>query len=167
MNILTKTVSNINREMRNMYNTFVGVISSVSGNGKTINAEVNNSSEMRDMKMMTPYGISSSPVDGVLAQIVINNNQHNSVVGIYDDNKPDVVPGEVIIYNNYGTKITMGTDGNIAISIESNHKLTINGKAIYGGDKAIVRDGDSVSVDVPGIGVCSGTVTASSTILVD
>ena len=79
--------------------TYMGVASSITGDGKNVNGQNFSEGEVRDLFFALPYGISSSGVDGIKVQIVRNDNQNNVAVGVIDDNKPDVKSGCIIIYD--------------------------------------------------------------------
>ena len=76
--------------------TYMGVASSITGDGKNVNGQNFSEGEVRDLFFALPYGISSSGVDGIKVQIVRNDNQNN--VCIFTDND-DVNVDEIISKN--------------------------------------------------------------------
>lgn len=120
-------------------NTEMGVASSISGDGKTVNGQNTNESEARDLYIALPYGISSSGLDGIRMQIITNDNQNNVAVGVIDNNRPAVRSGCIIIYDAAGSKISLNGDGSIDISAGT---VRINGKRVaVQGDKVSTPDG--------------------------
>lgn len=93
-----------------------GPISSISSDGKIVNVQTFSTGESRSNYNMTPYGISSGPKKGMLAQVIINDNDNTTVVGVQDSGKPDAAPGEVILYAAGGQKIDLKPDGSIIIT---------------------------------------------------
>lgn len=106
--------------------TRVDVISSTPDGGKVINVRSGADSEFRDVKTMSPYGISSLAVEGMMIQVMINDG-NITIVGVYDPSKPDVAPGETIIYSKYGQRIELKADGNIVL-IPADGKKVIMGQ---------------------------------------
>jgi len=88
---------------------------SIDASGKYANAEVFNGSEVREMTIMLPYGISSSALDGMGIQVVMSSSNNGTVVGVDDKDRPVVKPGEVILYSKFGSKIEMLSDGRISL----------------------------------------------------
>lgn len=167
MKRIAQYVADTTKNVKTYYRLLIGRISSVSSDGKIIHAEAESGGEVRDMKSILPYGISSSPLDNMMTQIIMNGNNYNSAMGVYDSNRPPALPGEIIIYNN-NTTIKLDKEGNIKIDIDNGNKVSINGHTIFGGDKGVARYGDTVEVYVPDIGTCTGVITgASSNILID
>lgn len=104
--------NNINRA--NQSNTDAR-ITSVAEDGTYVNVEAYNQSEIRQLTIMLPFGISSSALDGMSVQINLNSSNGGSVVGVKDPNRPKVMPGEVILYSNFGSRIEMLSDGKIKL----------------------------------------------------
>jgi len=107
-------LNNLKRNAGSMISSILGTISSVSSGGKSANIESFKDSELRELRIMLPYGISSSALDGMTAQVMINDG-HGTISGIYDTSRPNVKPGEIVIYSKYGAKITLSDDGKISI----------------------------------------------------
>lgn len=112
--------------------TYMGNISSVSGNGKTINGQNFSDSEVRNLLIALPYGISSSGLDGLKIQIITNDNQNNVAVGVIDPNRPPIRSGCLAIYDKSGIRIMLNGDGSIILSgdIKIEGSATLNGKSI-------------------------------------
>lgn len=127
----TSLLRNIERPSER--NTTVGVASSISGNGDTINGQNSSDGEIRDLLIALPYGISSSGTDGIRIQIITNGNKNNVAVGVIDSNRPHVKSGCIIIYDKSGSSISLNGDGSITINagtININGAAKLNGKSI-------------------------------------
>jgi hypothetical protein len=96
--------------------TTIGVASSISKNGNIVNGQDTSDSEIADLNIALPYGISSSGVDGIRIQIITNDNVNNTVVGVIDSKRPPVRSGCLILYDKSGTRISLNGDGTISIS---------------------------------------------------
>lgn len=109
-----KSVQNNHRQ-----ESYAGPIASTSGGGHT--ASVNNlhNSQVRNAKVVMPYGISSSPFSGMKAQAIVNDNSENVVVGVYDPSRPAVGAGEVCIYSSGGNQVYLSNNGDISIHTNS------------------------------------------------
>jgi hypothetical protein len=64
---------------------------------------------------MLPYGISSRPLAKMKGQVITNGNGSDTLVGVYDDKRPNVEPGEVLLYSIGKSQIYLDKAGNIAI----------------------------------------------------
>jgi len=76
------------------------------------------------------------------------NNKINGSYFYIDEND------NIIIKNPVGSEVKLNTDGSIEITSATEIKLN--------GDTGVARLGDSVSVSVPTIGTCTGTITSAS-----
>ena len=103
---INKAQSSVNKLMH-----FIGVITSGSPNGHTASAKGFINGEVRDMRIMSPYGIASCMPDGTPVQVIINDNNNATITGCFDKNKPSVAPGDMIIYDKNGNRIEMTVDG--------------------------------------------------------
>ncbi len=127
---MIKTVSNTIKKISILY----GKIS--SGNSSTVNIQNTINSEIRDLRLITSYGIASCPTDGLFAQMLINDNNNNVCIGVHNPNAPIAQSGEIIIYSSHqGSYIKIDKDGNITIkgvnvSIEASNDVTINGTKV-------------------------------------
>ena len=130
---------NMERPFEN--NTYMGVASSIAGDGNNINGQNFSESEIRDLFFALPYGISSSGVDGIRIQIIRNDNQNNVAVGVIDKDKPPVKSGCITIYDKAGSSISLNGDGSITINAST---ININGNGYING-KRIAVQGDSIS----------------------
>ena len=118
----TSLIRNIERPSDK--STTIGVASSIGGDGQTINGQNFVDGEVRDLNIALPYGISSSGISGVRVQIITNDNQNNTAVGVIDKKRPNVKPGCLILYDKSGTRIILNGDGSISL----NGDVYINGK---------------------------------------
>lgn len=102
----------------------VGVASSISSDGHTVNGQNYSDGEVRDLEFALPYGISSSGLDGIRIQIITNGNKNNIAVGVIDKNRPPVKAGCLILYDKAGSTISFNGDGSIDINAKT---IRING----------------------------------------
>lgn len=113
-------------------NTHMGIESSISNDGMTINGQNLSDSEIRDLHVALPYGISSSGIDGVRVQIITNDNKNNVAVGVIDKDRPKVKSGCIIIYDKSGSTISLNGDGNIRINSDGDIRINSNkNKDVY------------------------------------
>ena len=87
-----------------------------SGTSTKLNIQNTANGEVREVKVVAPYGISSCPPSGLFAQMIINDDVNNTCVGVHNPKAPDAKPGEVIIYSSGGAYIKLGADGSVTIS---------------------------------------------------
>jgi len=151
MNYRYKTIQDFRRSQKpKSYDHCIGSISSMPIDGKNPNVQVDVSSDSRSTLSILPYGISSSPLKGMLSQTINNNNQHVSSIGVFNRNRPATKPGETILYNKGTARIVLDINNNIKIyntntSIimdESCKNISINN------DKSHINISDSeISID--------------------
>lgn len=103
----------------------MGIVSSVSNDGKIINAQSYLDGEVRELKVALPYGISSSAVDGLQVQVIVNDNDACVATGVVDKNRPSVLPGELMLYNKSGASIHLKANGDIVMKPGSGGKIYI------------------------------------------
>lgn len=116
MKQMTKMINKGLKSIENLRVITLDVISAVVSGGKTINAITQSNSERRDLLNVLPYGISSAPTNGLLAQIVVNDSGgRSSVIGVYDNGRPTVNAGEIVIYTAFNSRIEMKSDGKIIL----------------------------------------------------
>lgn len=143
----------IKKQMDNIRLSLMGTITSVIKKDKRIYANISEDEELRDIKIISPYGFFSLPTLNQNCQILFNNSSKKiSLLGVEHNSTPiEIEIGEVLIYNpttkNY---IHMKNDGKTYIDAPV---------IIKGGTNNVARVGDSVSVSVPGVGTCTGTIT--------
>ena len=90
-------------------------VTTVAGNGHYANVEGYTNSEIRELSIMLPYGISSSALEGMGVQVILNSCNNGTIVGVMDNGRPRVKPGEVILYSSSGSRIEMLSDGKIKL----------------------------------------------------
>lgn len=142
--------------------TYMGVASSIAGDGKNINGQNFSDGEIRDLSVALPYGISSSGVDGIRIQIIKNDNQNNVAVGVIDNKRPSVKSGCITIYDKSGSRVSLNGDGSITIyakKIEIKSKDTkFSGAVSFGDGMSVGEDGNiTIKSDV----TMDGSVTMS------
>ena len=130
----TSLLRNIERPSER--NTTIGVASSISGNGDTINGQNSSDGEVRDLLIALPYGISSSGIDGVRIQIITNGNKNNVAIGVIDNNRPPVKSGCITIYDKSGSSISLNGDGSITINAD---KINIDGVVKLNGNNIVTE----------------------------
>jgi hypothetical protein len=91
-----------------------------------------------------PYGISSRGMAGMRAQVIVNDDSNNTVVGVYDPNRPDVEVGEVLLYSIGSATIHLTKNGVIAVrtgiatlNIQSDGHIDIAGNVNINGTLSI------------------------------
>lgn len=84
----------------------IGRISTVGSGGRSLSVNNGNNSQLRNLVPIMPYGISSSPVTGLMAFVLESDNDGNDgIVGVYDHNKPNCNPGDCIMYSSSGATV--------------------------------------------------------------
>lgn len=100
-----------NKSIESVMNTITLIFSS----GKSANIKNNANSELRDVKFVSPYGISSSGYNGLRVAIVYDGDIPY-IVGVYDQNKPEIDLGTITIYNEFGVSIDLNKNGEIIMN---------------------------------------------------
>lgn len=120
----------VEKSLSNIRTSLMGTISSVLKSNNTVFVRINNE-ELRDIKLISPYGFFSLPLNDQNGQVVFNNSTKKAVfIGIEHENLPiEVNPGEAIIYCQSGSYISL-KDGKIHI----NGDLTVTGNITYSGN---------------------------------
>lgn len=74
-------------------------------------------SEARDIRNISPYGISSCPMPDIFAQIIFNDNANNTCPGVWNDKAPEAKPGEIIMYSKDNiAQIKLDATGGITLA---------------------------------------------------
>lgn len=131
----------------------MGTITSVIKKDKTIYAKVSEDEEFRDVTIISPYGLFSLPLINQNCQVLFNNTSKKiSLIGVEHTSTPiELDTGEVLLFNaNTENYIYLKNDGKVYIEAPI---------IIKQGTQNVARVGDTVSVNVPGVGVCTGTIT--------
>lgn len=118
----------VQKSINNIRTSIMGTITSVLQN--TVFIQSSGEEAIRDVKIISPYGVFSLPLNGQNGQIIFNNSlKKASLVGVEHNNLPiEINPGEVIIYNNTGTYIYIKDD---SVYIKGN--LKVDGNITYSG----------------------------------
>lgn len=87
-----------------------------SGTSTKLNIQNTANGEVREVKVVAPYGVSYCPPSGMFAQMVINDDVNNTCVGVHNPDAPKAKPGEIILYSSGGAYIKLGADGSVTIS---------------------------------------------------
>lgn len=93
----------------------IGTIISVIKKDNTVAVEKFDE-EIRDVSIVSPYGLYSLPINGLNGQVIINNTTKSAtLVGVEQTTAPiEIEPGETLLYNNTGSYIHL-KDGKIII----------------------------------------------------
>lgn len=87
-----------------------------SGTNSAVNIQNTVDGDIRDLRIITPFGISSCSPTGLFAQMIVNDNINNVCIGVHDPKAPIAKSGEIIIYNGAGNAyIKLGADGTVTI----------------------------------------------------
>lgn len=144
----------VDRAIQNARNALTGTITSTIKDDKTVFVNVSDE-EIRDIKVVSPYGFFSLPLNNQMGQILFNNTSKKaSIVGVEHDKLPvEMEPGEAVVYCQGGTYMHFKNDG----------KVYIQGPVIVnGGTKDVARVDDTVEVNVPEHGICTGKITSGT-----
>ena len=87
-----------------------------SGTNTKLNIQNTANGEVREVKVVAPYGVSSCPPSGLFAQMIINDDINNTCVGVHDPKAPTAKSGEIVLYSSGGAYIKLGADGSVTIS---------------------------------------------------
>ena len=87
-----------------------------SGTSTKLNVQNTANGEVRDVKAVAPYGVSSCPPSGLFAQMIINDDVNNTCVGVHNPKAPEAKPGEIVLYSSGGAYIKLSADGSVTIS---------------------------------------------------
>lgn len=107
-----KMMSQANNSLKRLVVPFGRV---ASGSGTMINVQNTVDSEVRELMVVSPYGVSSCPPSGLFAQMIVNGDTNNTCVGVHNPNAPQVKSGEVILYSSGDAYIKLDSDGVITI----------------------------------------------------
>ena len=84
---------------------YVGRLSSSGGGGKNVNITNANNSQIKAVSA-TPYGISSTPLSGMMAFVLVGQgSDKDGVVGVFDPNKPSCNAGCCMMYSAGGATV--------------------------------------------------------------
>lgn len=150
-------------------NVAINIISLIGKGGKRTNVKSYGNNEYRDIISFLPYGISSSGEVGMRVGIIMDDNLPYSI-GVNDDTRPDINPGEIIVYSKFGQKIILDNKGDITLITKGGQSIKLSQDKIQlnNGSKPIARKGDSVRINIPNIGDVTGEIiSGSDKIMVD
>lgn len=152
----------ITKAMANIKNALIGKITSVVKGSNEVFIELSDDDEIRDAKIITPYGFYSLPKSGQYGQIIYNNSTKKvSLIGIDNRNKKplSIDVGEVLIYNglNY---IVLKNNNEIEITTD-NIKIKSNSTSIESNNINISAS-ERISIDAPkGVAISATDITGS------
>jgi phage gp45-like len=107
----------VDKAIKNIRNAAIGKVSSVLTSNKTAYVQISEEEELRDVKLISPYGFHSLPINGVDGQLLFNGNSSKkaSLIGIEHTSIPEQLnPGEAIFYGASGSYILL-KDGKIKL----------------------------------------------------
>lgn len=108
-----KMISQANNAIKRLVIPFGRV---ASGTSTKLNIQNTANGEVREVKVVAPYGVSSCPPSGLFAQMIINDDVNNTCVGVHNPKAPEAKPGEIVLYSSGGAYIKLGADGSVTIS---------------------------------------------------
>lgn len=133
----------VNKVISNIRTSIMGIISSVLPETNEVYMRLSDNEEIRDVSIISPYGLFSIPINNKSGQIIFNNTTKTaSLIGIEHDELPVLInPGEVIIYCDTDSyillnngKITIQGDvnitGNVSVTGNISASGTVNGSNI-------------------------------------
>lgn len=110
--MLGRAMSQTSNQIKKMVVNFGRI---ASGNHLQVNIQNTVDGEIRGLKTIAPYGISSCPLSGMFAQMMINGDTNSVFLGVHNPKAPIAKPGEIILYSSGGAFIKLGSDGVITI----------------------------------------------------
>jgi len=117
MDVLNIVRAELAKKFKNLKTALFGTINSVIKNDNSVYVGISPDEELRDVSIVSPYGIYSLPSVGSMGQVIFNNSTKKAVlIGVVDSNKKpvEIDIGEVMLYNsNAGTYILLSNDGKI------------------------------------------------------
>ncbi len=128
----------IGRAVQRVKIALMGRISSVIRRSNEVYVRFSDEDELRDIKIISPYGIYSLPTNNKIGQVIFNNSTKKaSLVGIEaGDGAPVQIDiGETLVYNeNAKSYILLKNNGSIEIKASSvsvnSGSFTHNGKTV-------------------------------------
>lgn len=149
----------------------IGKITSTGNGGKRASMS-SNGAELKSMVPVGPYGIASTPPNGVMAYAIKNTGSSTGFV-IYDKDRPSVSAGNITIYNKSGTKIEVignkvtitGTNIKIKGDAEITGKLKVGGDTEVSGNIKIVGTSTFDNISANQSTLNSVTINGGSAIL--
>jgi phage gp45-like len=121
----------VKKSINNIRTSIMGIISSTLSDTNEVNMRLYDEEEIRDVKIISPYGIFSIPLNDQSGQIIFNNSNNTaSLIGVEHEELPVLInPGEVIIYCETDSFILL-KDGKIYFKGD----LNVDGNIIYSGN---------------------------------
>lgn len=140
----------VNRAVSKIKVGIIGRISSILKDSNEVFIKTSPEDELRDIRIITPYGLKCIPLVGLDAQVIFNNSSKKaSLIGIDGPSPIKLDIGEVILYNTKAnTYIHLKNDKKIYFKgdLEIKGKLNIDGDMTSTGD--ITIDGNISAQDV-------------------
>jgi phage gp45-like len=127
-----KSIKNaVERTIKNIRISIMGTISSILKDSNTVYATLNEDEEIRDIKIISPYGFFSLPLNNSNGQLLFNNTSKKvSLIGIDHINLPvELNPGESLIYCESGSYVLL-KDGKVFVKGD----LSVDGNITYSGN---------------------------------
>lgn len=131
MNTIKIVKDELNKKFKNFKTAFFGTINSVIKSSSTTFVSISPEEEIRDIRILSPYGLYSLPNVGQSGQVIFNNSTKKAtLIGVDNfDAKPiDIGIGEVILFNsNGGNYILLKNNGDVEIK---GNNITIDGNSV-------------------------------------
>lgn len=119
------------------------------------------------VRVGTPYGgngfgLLAIPPEDQAVKVIFDMGDISSAVVICDVwNDVDLPPtlndvDDATFVHSSGSKMYWHKNGDCDLTV-------VGALSLAGGGAPVAREGDTVSVNVPGVGICSGTITSGST----
>lgn len=137
-----------------------------SGTHLKVNIKNVADSEAREIRLITPYGVSSAPLPDQFAQIIFNDHINNTCPGIWNEKAPEAKPGEIILYSKDNiAQVKLAEDGTITIFNKiGKFTLAPNGaiKIENAASSVALSPGGAVSITGGAVTINSETFTVNS-----
>lgn len=124
----------VEKSLKNFRASVIGTITSILKSDKQVYVMLSDEEEIRDVKIMLPYGLFSLPLVGQEGQIIFNNTSKSaSLIGVDSSSPVELNPGETILYCESGSYILL-KNGKTKIkgNIEIEGNITYTGNITKG-----------------------------------
>jgi phage gp45-like len=120
----------VEKSIKNFRVSMMGSITSILKSKKVAYVMLSDEEEIRDVKIISPYGFFSLPLAGQNGQILFNNTLKSaSLIGVENNSPVELNPGEAIVYCKSGSYILL-KDGKVRIK----GNVEVEGNILYTGN---------------------------------